>query len=234
MNQYKKEAIDLTVIFLTLNRLPKDWTAYHQKILLHAIWRYPIITVSRTPLSLRGGVNIIQNEKPSASNIYRQMLKAAKVATTPYVAIAEDDSLYPREHYQSFRPELNEFSYNANRWSLMTWGVPTYNLKDRISNLTLIAPRELLIRCLEERFAKYPNGTEEGKTGEVGKLKTENLLGLPHYNMVQWKSINPIVNFEHIYALDDKEKRKVKRMSAVRAFDILYWGKSSELVKHFI
>lgn len=233
MNQFKKGAIDMTIIFLTVNKMPEGWVKYHRGILLHAAWRYPIITVSRIPTVLRNGVNIIQSETPSASNIYRQMLKAAKVATTPYIAIAEDDSLYPREHFTSYRPEMNEFAYNNNRWSLFTWGVPTYNFKDRISNLTLIAPRELLIRCLEERFEKYPNGTKEGVTGEVGKMKTENNLGLPHYNMVQWKSINPIVNFEHINALDDKEKRMVKRMSAVRAFDIQYWGKAEDLVRNF-
>lgn len=231
-NHIVKGEIDLTVIFLTVNKLPQGWVDFHWKHLKHAIWRYPLITVSRLPMENRG-INIIQEEPFSASNIYKQMLRAAKVATTPYIAIAEDDSLYPREHFVTFRPDLNTFAYNQNRWSLFTWGVPTYNFKDRLSNLTLIAPRELLIKCLEERFEKYPEGTEEGKTGEVGKLKTELKLGLPHYKMVQWKSIDPIVNFDHIYALDPYEVRQKKRMSAVRAFDIYYWGKAEDLVKNF-
>jgi hypothetical protein len=66
-------------------------------------------------------MNIIDTDKPSPENFYRQLLKGCKVATTPYIAIAEDDTLYNKEHFNCFRPEMNVFGYNLNRWSVATW-----------------------------------------------------------------------------------------------------------------
>ena len=225
---------DLTIIFLTVNKVPEEWAAYHRKVLLEAAGDYPIITVSARPMPEMPGINIIQDGTPCASNIYRQMLRAAKVATTPFIAIAEDDSLYPREHFIYFRPKMDEFAYNMTRWAVFTWDKPTYFWRNRISNLTLIAPRELLIKCLEERFAKYPDGTPEGRTGEVGKLRIERMLRLPRYKMVQFYTTSPIVNLNHVYSIDQMEVRKVKRMSFIRAYSIPTWGEASEIVKKFI
>ena len=224
--------IDLSIIFLTVNRVPKKWAEYHKKVLLEATRDYPIISVSRKPVDMPG-INLIQREPISASNIYKQMLRAAKIAKTPYVAIAEDDSLYPLEHFIYFRPKANEFAYNMCRWAVFTWGTPTYFWRNRISNLTLIAPRELLIKALEVRFAKYPNGTPDDRTGELGKDKTERLLRLPVNNMVQFFTTTPIVNFNHIKALDPREQNMRKRMAPLRAFDIPYWGKADKLVTNF-
>lgn len=224
---------DITIIFLTINKLPEKWRLFHREKLLEVIGEYPLITVSAEPLPDMPGINILQSEPFNASNIYQQMLRAAKLATTPFVAVVEDDSLYPREHFESFRPKEDEFAYNMTRWAMFSWGVPTYFWRNRISNLTLIAPRELLIKCLEERFAKYPNGTPEGRTGEVGKDRTEKMLGLPHYKFTQFWTTLPIVNINHIYSLDPREQNMKKRMSPLRAFDIPLWGKAEDLIKNF-
>lgn len=220
---------DITCIFLTVNKVPEKWAEYQMKTLKEAIEDSPLITVSREPME---GVNLIQTGEINASNIYRQMLRAAKIAATPFVAIAEDDSLYPKEHF-AFRPKKNEFAYNMSRWATLMWGKPMYFWRNRISNLTLIAPRELLIKCLEERFAKYPNGTPEYATGELGKERVERRLGLPHYNFVQFYTIDPIVNFNHEFSIDPYEKKRVKRPSNLRAFDIPKWGRVDQLIKNF-
>ena len=224
---------DLTVVFLTVNRVPKQWAEYHRKVLLDAIKGYFLITVSREPMPEMPGINMIQTEPISSSNIYWQMLKAAKVATTPYIAIAEDDSLYPREHFRCFRPKEDEFAYNMCRWGLFTWGPPTYFYRDRLSNLTMIAPRELTIKALEERFAKYPDGTPEHRTGELGKDITERVLGLTRNKHVKFHSTIPIVNFNHSYSLDPLEINQKKRMAFIRCFDIPHWGKAEALVEYF-
>ena len=49
---------DLTVIFLTVNRVPDKWAKFHKKVLLEAIGETPIITVSKK--SLDWGINLIQ------------------------------------------------------------------------------------------------------------------------------------------------------------------------------
>lgn len=225
---------DLTIIFLTVNKVPEQWRLFHRQKLLEAIKGFYLITVSAKPLPDMPGVNILQEEPFNASNIYKQMLRAAKLATTPFVAVVEDDSLYPREHFTSFRPKSDEFAYNMTRWAMFTWGEPTYFWRNRLSNLTLVAPRELLIKCLEERFAKYPDGTPEGRTGEVGKHRIEKMLGLPHYKYVQFWTTEPVINLNHIHAIDPREQKKVKRMGYLRAFDIPIWGKAKDIAKKFV
>lgn len=209
--------------------------AFHREKLLEAAGDYPIITVSCKPMPEMPGINLIQNDKICASNVYRQLLRAAKEATTPYIAVAEDDSLYPYEHFHTFRPDLHTFAYNMCRWSMYEWRKPyLFSWRDRISNLTLIAPRELTIKCLEERFEKYPDGTIEHKTGEMGKRSVENRLKLPPYKSIMWNSETAIININHQYAMDDREIRKVKRPGALKAIEIPHWGRAEDIMKHFI
>lgn len=220
-------AKDLTIIFLTCNKLPKKWAEFHKQTLLREAKGFPIITVSREPTDI--GINLIQDGAISVSTIYRQILRASKLATTPYIAIVEDDTIYPRDHFVSFRPET--FAYNMTRWNLFTWGNPTYHYKDRATNLTLIAPRELVIKCLEERYEKYPNGSKY--EGEMGKKMVEDNLGLPHYESVKWNSTLPVLSLQHVHSIDDRENRMVKRMGFLRAFDIPHWGRAEDILKHW-
>ena len=133
-------APDLTVIYLTMNRLPADWTGFHWDTLLEAVGEFPMISISRTPLP---GNNLIDDDEPGYLNIYRQLLRGAKAATTEFIAVAEDDVLYSSNHFRFHRPKPHVFAYNYARWALFTWGVPTYNIRQRHSNSALIAPRKL-------------------------------------------------------------------------------------------
>lgn len=228
---------DLTVIFLTNNKVPDHWVKYHRSILLDSIWNTPLITISRIPMEW---TNIIQTEPESSSNIYWQLLKWAKLATTPYIAVAEDDTLYTKEHFQ-FRPD-NAFAYNANRWSLYTWWEPIYSLKNFIStNAVLIAPRQLLIDALEERFAKYPHDMKNIPTGMCGELWSyEKQLWVTPRKKVEFKTVSPIVQFDHDYFTwsnaneNSIQRRHTKILWTIRAYDIPVWGHASELVKKFI
>ncbi|MFA5696156.1 MAG: hypothetical protein WC917_01685 [Bacilli bacterium] len=222
---------DLTVLFLTVNKVPEQWAEYHKKILYNAVGDYPIITISKEPMDF-GHYNIIQTEPESSSNIYWQMLKGAKLAKTPFVAIAEDDVLYCQDHFIDFRPPMDTFAYNMTRWSLYTFGEPTYSWRHRVGNFSLIAPRELMIEALEERFAKYPKGTGE-YTGELGKTRTDKILKLKERKMVEFWTTIPIVQFSHDYGTEIIQQTHKKRMSFVRAYEIPFWGRSEELVKKF-
>ena len=210
---------DLTIIFLTLNLVPEKWAEYHKQVLLEAV-DCPIITVSKKPM---WGINLIQNEEPSASNIYQQMLRASKIAETEYVAIAEDDTLYHKEH---FTKRADTFFYNMSRWGILSWmEKPAYYYRHRESNSTLIAPRKLLIECLEQ----YPKDA----FGEVGKEKVMKKLGL-NYKAKWFHSQIPVVNFAHNQAIDELERTERKsETKALRAYDIPYWGRADELVKKF-
>jgi len=222
---------DLTILFLTVNKVPKAWAEYHKKVLLEAAGSYPIISISREPIEL--GTNLIQEEPISCSNVYRQMLRGAKLATTPYVAMAEDDTLYPREHFVFYRPPLDTFAYNRTLWALFTWRRPTYSWKTRKSNSTLIAPREALIKALEERFAKYPDGIPPKWAGELGRDTIERRMGVTIQKSVEVFSKTPVVLFHHDYEMDLLAVKHRKRPFYIQAYDIPYWGKAEELVKNF-
>lgn len=213
---------DITLLFITSGETPLKWREHHRKMLPEL----PMITVSRKP-----GGDLLDTERKSYENIYRQMLRAAKIATTPYVAMVEDDVLYSTDHFTTFRPPMDTFSYNQNRWALFTWGVPTYSWRNRVSNCTLIAPRELLIEALEERFTKYPNGLPPEFAGELGRERVEKGLGVTRRKMIEWYSKQSVVQFNHTGASEDRQKRMRKSLGPIQAFDVPYWGNADELVK---
>lgn len=221
---------DLTVIMLTLNKLPQGWADYHRSVLDESRGDYPIITVSKNPLDW--GTNLIQTEE-GYSNIYKQMLRAARIATTKYIAIAEDDTLYPEEHFSQFRPKDDEFAYNMTRWAVFTWGKPVYFWKDRVANSTLIAPRELAVEALQERFDKWDGELPEGRVGELGRERIDRWLKVKIRKQVRFHTLNPVLCFNHDFSLDHLEKSHRKAPRPIQAFDIPQWGRAEEIVKRF-
>jgi hypothetical protein len=215
---------DLTVLFLTVNKVPDYWVIYHKWTLLDAIGDSPLIIISKRPMDW-GSLNIIQEEEPSVSNIYRQILKGARLANTPYIAIAEDDTLYHKDHFK-FRPPMDTYGYDGHRWGLFTWGKPVFYYKDRVSNAAMIAPRHLVISALEERFEKYPNNN----IGELGKEKGTTINRQKSMNF--WPDVGMIF-FSHVNSLDPTEQHKSKRPGTVQAYEIPYWGRAEELVKNW-
>lgn len=226
---------DLTVIYLTMNRMPESWVTYHKHHLLGAVGGYPVISISREPIDI--GQNLIDDDEPGYANIYRQLLRGAKMADTPFVAMAEDDVLYSPEHFREFRPRLDEVAYNRSRWSVFAWDRTLYSLRNRVSNCTLIAPRDYLIDALEERFTKAPLeklSRESQGFGEVGRHAIERSLGVTPRNMVEYWSWVPVVHLSHIDGTEERQTRKRKRHAQIRAYDIPYWGKASTIVDRYI
>lgn len=224
------ESSDITIIMITASRVPKKWAEFHKQKLIEVVGSAPIITISREPLDW--GINLLQTEPYGISNIYFQLLRGAKAAATDYIAVAEDDTLYPREHFE-YRPPVDTFAYNMNKFGLFTWGRPTYFWKNRIKNSTLIAPRKLTIEALEERFQKYPNGTPGGFTGELGRPNIEDKLGISRRKSAWFSTEVSIVSIDHEYGIDRLARTHRKGMGILRAYDIPYWGKAEELVKKF-
>ncbi|OGY30880.1 MAG: hypothetical protein A3C02_03450 [Candidatus Andersenbacteria bacterium RIFCSPHIGHO2_02_FULL_45_11] len=222
---------DLTVLYLTASEIKESFAVYQRTILLEAIGNYPLISVSRKPLDF--GTNIIDDGKRSLSNIYRQMLRAAKMATTEFVATAEDDCLYHSNHFTFFRPKPDEFAYDQNRFALFTWGEPIYSWRNRKSNCSLIAPRKLLIEALEERFAAWPNGTPDTITGEVGRGMVERNLNITVRKSVEMFAEVSIIQFNHDNASEDRQVRHRKKLGQIKAYDLYYWGHAKNLRKKY-
>lgn len=224
------ESSDITIILLTANRVPKKWAGFHKQKLIEAAGSSPIITISREPLDW--GLNLLQTETYGISNIYFQLLKGAKLAETDYIGVAEDDILYPKEHFE-YRPPLDTFAYNMNRFNVFTWGKPTYFWKNRMGNSTLIAPRKLTIEALEERFKKYPNGTPGGFTGELGRSNIEDKLGVTRRKSAWFSTEISIVKIDHELGIDRLARTHRKGKGILRAYDIPYWGKAEDIIKKF-
>lgn len=222
---------DITCIYITASELPDKFARYQRKLLLKAIGDTPLISVSRKPLNF--GTNILDTEPKSVSNIYKQILKAAKLATTPYIAIAEDDTFYHSNHFSFYRPPLDTFAYNQNRFALFTWGKPIYSWRNRKSNATLIAPTQLLIEALEERFQKWPNGTPPNRTGELGRGRVDRNLGLTERKSVEQFSEVSCIQFNHDCASEDRQISHRKRLGQIKAYDLYYWGPAKQLIKYY-
>ena len=236
---------DLTVLFLTINKVP--WMKFHNEKLLEAIGNHPLITISREPMDLPG-IQLRQTEEQSHDNIYRQMLRGAKIATTDYIAMAEDDMLMSKDHFE-LRPPLDTFGYNWNRWVMFTWGEPIYSFKRRYCNGCSILPRLELINALEERYAKWKDGIPHLLAGELGYAKIEKSLGVKIRKSTALYSKTPVVQIQHIYGTPgygranpdpkrdtmDLEARKTRRRHGmIRAYSIPYWGRAENLIQNFL
>lgn len=222
---------DLTIIMLTANRVPESWARFHKEKLLEATGDSPIITISRKPLDW--GTNLLDTQPYHISNIYFQLLRGAKHAETNFIAVAEDDTLYPKKHFE-YCPPKDVFAYNQNRFGLFSWSrTPTYFWKDRISNSTLIAERKLVIEALEERFAKHPKGTPTGFTGEMGRNNIEDRLGITRRRAIWFQTEISVVRIDHEKGVDRLSRTHRKGMGILRAYDIPYWGKACDIVAKF-
>lgn len=224
---------DLTIIYLTVNRMPGRWMEFQLAHMRRAAKNIPIISISREPIEL--GHNIIQTEPFGYWNIYRQLCRGATIADTQYVAVAEDDCLYPPHHFESFRPPDDAVSYNRARWSLFVWD-PIYCLRQRVCNCSLIAPRQLVIDAIQERMEKHPDGDSLPRTrvGEIGRYRVEKLLGVTHRRAVEWYSTAPLVQLNHDDGIDPAQRVRRKMHGQLRAHDIPYWGKAVDIASVYL
>jgi len=223
--------MDITAIYLTLNRMPKAWQKFHMSHLKEAVKHIPVVSVSRIPMDF--GENILDTGPYGYVNIYVQILRAAKIAKTKYIAVVEDDTLYHENHFMCFRPKDNQFAYNRARWSVFSWGTEVYSLRQRISNCSCVAPRKLMIEALEERFTKYGYNIPKTLCGECGRNKLEKQMGITLRKQVDFFSKIPVVQLSHPEGTEDRQKIMRKRHAEIQAWDIPYWGKAKDIIKYY-
>ena len=224
------EKNDLTIIYYTANTTREPFATNVREILWKAKGGSHLISVSQKPMDF--GENIVVDLKPAHISVYKQILIGAKAAKTKFVALAEDDCLYSKEHFE-FRPDPNEFAYDMARWSIYSWSrPPIYSIKYRIVNSMMIASRDLLVEALEERFKKFP---DESKIplryfGEMGRH--ERRLGVTRRKMRQFASTVPSITFSHPQALGFQYTRRKKKIGILRTYDIPYWGRADNMINN--
>jgi hypothetical protein len=220
---------DLTIVYLTCNLMPSRWERFHREHLLRAVDDRPLITISAKPVDLPGE-HLIQTGPFSAWNVYSQLLRGAKIAKTRYIAVAEDDTLYPARHFD-FRPADDEIAYDMSRWSVFSWVPnPFFSAIRKHGNFTMIGPRKLVIDALEERERKYPEGLPYA--GEIGRPDIERRMRVTHRKLTEWYCIEPMVNLAHPRGLSPtyQDTPKLERKPGeLKAWDIPIWGKASAI-----
>jgi hypothetical protein len=217
---------DLTIIYYTANVVPGNFADKVRHQLLKAA-EAPIISVSHKPLDF--GTNIVVDLPRHHLSIYRQALIGAKAATTKYIALCEDDVLYSQEHFKH-RPSLGRFAYNLGYWGIYTWQKDAiFSWKGRRNLGQLICERELFIRVLEERFLRWPNDEKInlGLWAEPGKY--ERQLDVSIQETEDFWTNPPNIVFSHETALSFNNLGTRKRLGELRAMEIPYWGKASEI-----
>lgn len=222
---------DLTIIYYTANLAPEVFIQNTNRELLKAVGDTQIISVSHKPMNL--GKNICVGEiGQSVLNIYKQVLIGAKEATTKYVAMAEDDTLYPPDHFE-FRPiDESKFYYNDNRWSIYTWSdPPIFSNKHRMTMNVMICTRDLLVSALEERYNKYPNEADIPIKYWAEPGRYERGLGVTIQEGVKFSSKNPVIMFTHPQCLNFDSQGLFKKVGATPTPELPYWGKAEDIVK---
>ena len=224
---------DLTIIYYTVNAIPEHFAKRVRENIRSVSNNVPIISFSR--LEMDFGQNNIVDESPSHINIYRTILRGAKMARTKYVALCEDDTFYSPEHFK-YRPSKPEtFAYNIACWGIFTWSQPPiFSYKGRRNLSGMICEREILILALEERFRVWP---EEKKTpiqvwAEPGKY--EDQLGVTIRQTEEFYTNPPNVMFSHENGLSFHTIGKRKRLGELRAIEIPYWGRADKMTQLYV
>lgn len=215
---------DLTLLYYTANLVEEPFGENVRKHLLSIFPEgVPIISISHKPMDF--GENIcVAGFEVSIYNIYKQILMGAKAAKTQYVACCEDDALYTREHF-SYRVK-DCFAYNCNKWMV---NQDIFFHRNRVNMSMCIAPTELMISTLEDRFKKYPNvltREEMGITGFGEPGKFEARMGLPIVKMETFMVDPPTLTFNHRPSVGGV--RKVLHKDTMMK-ELKYWGPATLL-----
>jgi len=223
---------DLTIIYYTANRI-HDTFAQRIRQHLHQLLdgRVPVISVSQKPIDFGTNICVGEDIGFSAWVCYHQILQGARAAATPFIACAEDDSLYTWEHFEK-RPAGNHFLYNKNRWIMEDRGdpAPRFRWRDRTAMVGCIAPTELMIRTLEQRFEKFPEPIRQTYDprlvgwGEPGRY--EGVLRLPKVGIDFFTSVSPILTFNHKKGLGGLRKSGVNDKIEI---NLPPWGDAKSL-----
>lgn len=219
---------ELTIIYYSANRIDERFAERVRAHLVETAAGIPIISITQRPVAL--GRNLCLGDIGfSTWNVYWQVLVGAMHAETPYIACAEDDTLYNAEHFAA-RPPHDCFWYNLSRWWVEPQGV--FRWRNRSAMHACVASRSLMVETLWTRFKAYPDPIFDRKKlrswGEPGRY--EGNLNLPEVKRDFFKTLTPIVTFDHrgsLYGLrrwnaDDRIERELP-----------HWGTASGLLEEF-
>lgn len=216
---------DLTIVFYSANRLPDAVADNFRRHLVEMAGKTPIISVTQKPVEL--GRNICVGDiGQSYYNLFKQMLLGVREVKTPYVALAEDDTLYVPNHFEQRPSDDKTVAYNRNMWFLDT---KTFWTKKHTGNFGLIASTENLLGLLEQRFERFPEEMlpryyQKWFWMEFGQ---DDRLGFKNANTEVFETGIPLITFAYYGATYGKPKRRLRTSSEVS--ELPHWGDAQKL-----
>lgn len=241
----------ISIVYYTSNYLEEKNPYFldnTKKQLSDAVGDLPVVAVSQKPVEAftKNFENVcVGDVGRSHLNIYRQILEGCYAAKTEWVAMAEDDILYSKEHFD-FKKYVKEeflggdyFLYDMNKVSLFTWTKPSmfsFRTKRRVVN-QLIAPRKMLIESLQERFRRVEELKKRMPEEKIIKYfgdpgRYENLLGVTERKSYEFYSTMPSIVFSHEFAYGyEFNQGKKKRIGDLKIIELYKWGRASDILK---
>lgn len=227
---------DLTILYYTANKEPEYFMKNIQQKLRETVGDTRIISVSQKPMDF--GDNICIGEVGmSLYNLYKQVLLAVSEAKTKYVAIAEDDMVYSKEHFE-YRPPIDTIGYDLNKWALFTWRPEVFSKRtDRRVMSMCTAPREMLKHTLEERYMKYPEVSAIPEIiykyywGEPGRF--EDHVGISKVKTEKYESSVPSVAFFTPEALGFQYLGTRKKLGELQTTVLEPYGSAKEMYERY-
>lgn len=242
-----------TIIYITDNIIDDKISSLCRKNIIDSIGNLPLISVSHKPIDF--GINICVGEMERNSlTINKQMMKALEMVKTEFIAIAEHDCLYTKEHFDFTPPDKEIFWYNENVWMLQynSSNHPECNgmfsiFKKRKANSQLICGTEAMIESTKDKIemmedpawrVKYPTG----RIGEAGAMNYDHAMRLAtgksvvhireklkdyikKYEGKNWNTKIPNIDIRH-----DHNFTKNRRGSK-RTYQLPYWGTMQDIFK---
>jgi hypothetical protein len=114
------------------------------------------------------------------------------LARTHFVACAEDDVIYTKEHF-AYRPRTSNFAYNTSRWQL---NPEHFFLRWSISMGMCIGTTRSMVLALSRRLAMSPRGRGGKKLwSEPGRK--EEINRLPPMTYMEFQTTTPQIMVNH-------------------------------------
>ena len=247
------EEMSTTVIYLTDNCLEEKIDTLCKKNILESIGDLPLISVSHEPIDFGHNICVGKMERCSLT-ISKQMMEALKVVETDFIAMAEHDCLYTKEHFDFVPQDKETFWYNEHVYMLQYSSVnnPQYNgmfsfFRGRKVNSQLICGAEVMIKATQDRidmmgdpawYKKYPSG----RIGEAGVMDYDHAMKLSRgksvahvrerlkkyiseYRGENWRTKIPNVDIRHSGNFT-KNRRGTKRR-----YKLPYWGTMEDIFR---
>lgn len=204
---------DLTVIYFTSNREDPRFERKIQETLMEGISTLPLVSVSQKPIKF--GENICVGDiGASPENILKQILIGANEAKTKFVALTEDDFLFPPDYFK-FRPQDNETFYYPEEVYLIWQGHATFWRK-HLRELLSITNRKHMIKTITAMIENMPSHI----SNRVKRLT----------NQAWFKTSAPVVTFKTKRGLHWRSSFSKNNFKK----ELPYWGTGKDLMGKYL